>query len=259
MGGAERAERAKHRRQQQTSKGARTVRTARKGGGNRTVIAGGVAVLLVALVVGIGGYLQSRDDNPQGVPVTQAAADYPVRVADGGLIIAGDPAPVTIDVYEDFLCPGCGQFEEIYGQQIEQAVAAGRAVLRYHPVAILDELSDPVGYSTEAANAAICAAEAGIFPDFHASLFAAQPAEGGAGYSAEALVALGRELGASEEFAACVRRGAHDGDVAALTQRAIEQAPSGERGFGTPTVTVDGQLVDLGNRDWLADALAAPR
>lgn len=258
MGGAERAER--RRRQQQTSKEARTVATARKGGGNRTLIAGVVAVLLVALVVGVGMYLQSRGEGPQGVPVTQAAADYPVRVADGGLLIAGDPAArVTIDVYEDFLCPGCGQFEAVYGEQIEQAMAAGRAVVRYHPVAILDELSDPVGYSTEAANAAICAAEVGIFPDFHASLFAAQPAEGGAGYSTEALVALGRELGAGEEFAACVRQGAHDGDVAALTQRAIEQAPSGERGFGTPTVTVGGQLVDLGNRDWLADAVAAPR
>lgn len=72
-------------------------------------------------------------------------------------------------------------------------------------------------------------------------------------------MALGHELGAGEEFAACVRQGTHDGDVTALTQRAIEHAPSGERGFGTPTVTVDGQLVDLGNRDWLADALAAPR
>ena len=233
---------------------------ARNSRGNRALIAGVVAVLLVALVVSIGGYLQSRGGDPQGVPVTQAVADYPVRVADGGLVIAGDPAaPVTVDVYEDFLCSGCGQFEKLYGKQIEQAVAAGRTVVRYHPVAILDELSNPVGYSSDAANAAICAAESGIFPDFHASLFAAQPAEGGAGYSTEALVALGHELGAGEEFATCVRQGAHDADVAALTQRAIEQAPSGERGFGTPTVTVDGQLVDLGNRDWLADALASPR
>ena len=258
MGGAERAER--RRRQQQMSKGARTVATARNSRGNRALIAGVVAVLLVALVVSVGGYLQNRGDDPQGVPVTQAAADYPVRVTDGGLVIAGDPAaPVTVGVYEDFLCPGCGQFEELYGEQIEQAVATGRAVARYHLVAILDELSNPVGYSTEAANAAICAAESGIFPDFHASLFAAQPAEGGAGYATEALVALGHELGAGEGFAACVRRGAHDGDVAAITQRATEQAPSGENGFGTPTVTVDGQLVDLGNRDWLADALASPR
>ncbi len=248
MSGAERGER--RRRQQEIAQGARTVATARRGGGNRTLSAGVVAVLLVALVVGVGWYLQSRGDDPQGVPVSQTAADHQVRVADRGLVVADDPAaPVTIDIYEDFLCPGCGQFEEVYGQQIEQAVETGRAVVRYHAMAILDEHSDPVGYSTEAANAAICAAEAGIFPDFQTSLFAAQPAKGGAGYSTEALVALGRELGAGEKFAACVRQGARDGDVAALTQRAIEQAPSGEGGFGTPTITVDGQLVDLGNRD----------
>ncbi len=209
--------------------------TARKGGGNRTMIAGVVALLLVALVVGIGGYLQSRDDDPQGVPVTQAAADYPVRVADGGLVIAGDPAaPVTIDVYDDFLCPGCGQFKEVYGQQIEQVVAVGRAVVRYHPVAILDELSDPVGYATEAANAVICAAETGIFPDFHASLFAAQPAEGGAGYSAEALVALGANSARARSSPFVCERGRQRQRCRRAHQRAIEQAPPGSVGSAHP-------------------------
>ncbi|MQA15040.1 MAG: thioredoxin domain-containing protein, partial [Pseudonocardiaceae bacterium] len=161
MGGAERAER---KRKQQAFEAAARERedvTPDRGRGRIATAAAAVLVLL-AVVVGVGVWLQQRDDPgelPAAIPATTPAADYPVEL-QGETVVAGDPgAPVPVDVYEDFLCPGCAALENLYGDRLAQAAASGQAVVRYHPIAMLDEDSDPEGYSTLAAGAAICAAE----------------------------------------------------------------------------------------------------
>ncbi|MGH3979996.1 MAG: DsbA family protein [Pseudonocardiaceae bacterium] len=260
MGGAERAER-KRKQAAEVARAATAVAAARDGGRSRVVVAGVAVVVLLAVVVGVGVWLQNRnapEDLPAAVPIAQPAAEYPVAVS-GEEIVAGDPgAPVTIDVYEDFLCPACGAFEETYGVALAQAVAQGRAVVRYHPVSILDEASEPEGYSTLAAGAAFCAAEAGIFPALHDSLFGAQPAEGGPAWTRPQLTQLGRDLGAGEDFARCVRQGNEqriDSATRSASQRIADLRGDGQ--FGTPTVLVDGELADIGDPQWLEDALGA--
>ncbi|MGH3756037.1 MAG: DsbA family protein, partial [Pseudonocardiaceae bacterium] len=188
MGGAERAE-AKRRRQ-----AVQAVTAAGRGGGsNRSVVAGVAIVVVLAVVVGIGLFLQNRNkpgDLPAVIPVAAAGPEYPVA-AQGDTVVTGSPQTlVTIDIYEDFLCPACGRFEKLYHQRLAQAAAVGEAKVVYHPVAILDALSVPAGYSTLAAGATFCAAEAGIFPRFHDSLFALQPAEGGPGWTSTQLQQL---------------------------------------------------------------------
>ncbi len=169
-------------------------------------------------------------------------------------------APVTIDVYEDFLCPACGQFEKLYHQRLAQAAADGTARVVYHPVAILDRFSVPPGYSTLAAGATFCAAGAGIFPRFPNSLFAAQPTAGGPGWTSAQLQQLGRALGAGAGFARCVQAGAEQ-RVAAATESARRYltglASDGQ--FGTPSVVVNGALVDLSASQWLDQALSNAR
>lgn len=250
MGGAERAER---KRRQAARVDATTPATGEQGGRRKTVAAGAVIGLLVLVVAG-GLALQTwgEDELPAAVPAVTPTVDYPVQVRDD-VVVAGD-GPVTIDVYEDFLCPACAEFEEAYGEQLGQAAVNGRATVRYHPVAILDGESDPEGYSTRAAATAFCAADAGVFPAVHESLFATQPTEGEAGWTRAQLVALGRELGAGEGFEACIGgRGAER--VESATRQGRQEA-AGPQGFGTPTVLVEGETADLGDGDWLTHALA---
>ena len=46
--------------------------------------------------------------------------------------------------------------------------------------------------------------------------------------------------------------------ITAETEAAVANpALRGERGFGTPTVTVDGALADFGDGNWLQDAIGA--
>jgi protein-disulfide isomerase len=255
VGGAERAER---RRRQQAAQAARgsAANTSGGAGRSRTGVAWVAIGVLLVLVVGGGIWLQTRDDSgelPAAIPVVQPAADYPVQ-ALGDVVVAGDPdAPVTIDVYEDYLCPICGDFEDEYGDRLAQAAASGAATVRYHPVAILDRRSDPPGYATLAAATALCAAGAGIYPAVHESLFATQPEEGGTGWTQAQLLQLGRDVGAGDDFTRCLREDGAQRVAAATRQARLDV--SGPQGLGTPTVFVNREIADLGDSDWLDDAL----
>jgi protein-disulfide isomerase len=227
------------------------------------VVAGVAIVVVLAVVVGVALFLQNR--NKPGpllgsIPVAAAGPEYRVAV-QGDTVVTGSPqVPVTIDVFEDLLCPGCGQFEKRYHQRLEQAASDGKAKVVYHPVAILDALSVPAGYSTLAAGATFCAAEADIFPRFHDSLFAQQSTEGGPGWTIAQLQQLGRDLGAGDSFASCVQAGA-DQRVAAATESARRYIsglrPDGR--FSTPSVLVNGALTDLNDEGWLDKALNSAR
>lgn len=223
-------------------------------------------VAVVALIVAavIGGVLWQRSrSGPGPAEAKQVAAEYPVVLEDGVVIAGKDTAGVTVDIYEDFLCPACGTFENRDGAAIESALVDGSVRVRYHIVNILDDLSNPAGYSTDAGNAAMCAAEAGQFPSYHASLFAKQPREGGRGYTDDQLVQLGRDVGITDAtFESCVRSGTHDDDVRAQEQAAaadeslLRTYPDGRRAFATPTVVVDGERVDIGDSSaWLTSAI----
>ncbi len=210
-------------------------------------IAAVVTVVIVAVAVFGGIFLfGGRSGEPAAaIPPTRAEGTYPVSVQDG-VIVAGPAAgaPHTLDVYEDALCPACQQFESRGGAPITAALDAGRLQVRYHLVNLLDERSRPAGYSSLAGNAIICAAENGAFPSVHASLYAAQPQENSAGYTAEQLVTLGQQVGAGPGYAACVQDGTHTAAVAqnfqqASTDPALQSTPGS---FGTPTLVLDGRL-----------------
>jgi protein-disulfide isomerase len=262
VGGAKRAERRRRQGATQAAKRTAAVRpSSAASGGNRRGVAVALVVLALFVAAVAGGVLWQRSrSGPSPAQATPVAAEYPVVLTDGVVVAGKESAAVTVDIYEDFLCPACGEFEKRDGAAIEDALTAGTARVRYHAVNILDDFSNPPGYSTDAANAALCAAEAGKFPGYHASLFGKQPREGARGYSDDQLIQLGRDLGITDAgFESCVRGGTHDEDVRAQEQAASssEALRGGRRGFGTPTVVVDGTLVDIGSASWLTDAIAA--
>lgn len=263
MGGAERAER---KRKQQAAQAVRTAPAAARRadqGVSRGTVAGIAVAVLLALVVGVGLWLQHRGgfgDLPATIPVAAAGPTYPVDLQGDAVVIGDTDAPVAIDVYEDFLCAGCGQFEQLYGDQLEEAAASGQARVTYYPVAILDHISEPAGYSTLTAGAAFCAAEAGVFPRFHDSLFATQPRGGGPVWSLVQLEQLGRDLGAGDGFARCLQTG-DEQRVAAATDDARERLSrlQPDDRFSTPTILVNGAVTDAGDPGWLDEALQAAR
>jgi protein-disulfide isomerase len=192
-----------------------------------------VAVLAIAAVTGIALY-RSQSTTP-------ATSATPKGGTATGIVVGPAAAPVTLDVYLDFQCPACKQFEETSGPTLDRYVAAGTVKIVYHPVAFLDPYSSGARYSTRASAASACAADAGVFPAYVRALYANQPPEGGTGLTDDQLVELGRQAGAtSADFATCVTSHRYEPWTARVTEAASKAGVN-----QTPTVLVDGKPVEV--------------
>ena len=76
--------------------------------------------------------------------------------------VANMPMPgsstVSIEVYQDYLCPACKAFDEANAQQIQTLVEAGAATLEVHPIGMLANQSAGTKYSIRSTAAAACVA-----------------------------------------------------------------------------------------------------
>jgi protein-disulfide isomerase len=152
-----------------------------------------------------------------------------------------------IDVWIDYMCPYCGQFETANGEQIAQWAEAGEVDLVLHPIAILDRLSQGTAYSTRAANAMACVADAD--PEsvlaFNQLLFERQPEENSEGLSDDELLRAIADAGVTADLTSCVEDQELSDQVAQATTDATSGAsiPEGAEITAvqsTPTVLVDG-------------------
>jgi len=201
-------------------------------------VAVGASVLVVALVVVFVVVQNSRTSTDVVDATLPALVDE-----QGGGMVFGDGA-TNLDVWLDFQCPNCRDFEAAYGEAIDKAVADGTITLVVHPLSFLDEALQNDS-SAIAANAFGCSAAAGVDKSlaFQAAVFSNQPAEqaGVAAWSNEELIAWGEEVGISgEPWEQCVGDDTFAGWV---EQVAASQVDAGVT--GTPTVFVDGELFSL--------------
>jgi protein-disulfide isomerase len=234
------AKRTAARRRIEEKRAAEAAARARAHRRQRTVIGGVVAAVLVAVAVVAAVVVQnSRTATAAGAPV-------PAHTADSGhvVVVGSAAAPVTMDLYEDFQCPICKNFENTAGGTMAQLVAAGTVQLHYHGMAFLDT-SGNHQYSTRALNAAgVVLATAGpdAFQKFHDLLYANQPPESASGLTDDQLISYAAQAGASG--------GAVEHDIRELTYgdwvKQLTDQASKDGVTGTPTVFVDGrQLEDL--------------
>jgi len=151
---------------------------------NRRLTVGAVVVAVLA-IIGIGYVVQSGRDTtgesatgPTSSPTATETADtLRIGAADTYGLGVGDPdAPAKIEVFEDFLCPFCQEYEIAGRDALHEAALDGSAYIVYRPIAFLDE------YSARALNAfAVVLEQAGpeVALAFHDRLYDEQPAEGG--------------------------------------------------------------------------------
>lgn len=217
-----------------------------------------VGVLVLAVVAGALVWIFRA---PQEVHAQTVSATYPA-IRQGAVVTAGkDSAPVTIDVFEDFLCPHCAEFEKKYSEKIRAELDAGRIKVRYHELPMLQRKPGSDRYSLRAANAALCAADEGAFVSYHETLMHNQPEETAPAFDDPKLIAIGHDVGITvPSFASCVGAQTHFGEVeAAFEQVKVEPAfqvdrPDGNgRAFrGTPTIAVGTRVLDTDDERWLA-------
>ncbi|UQU63762.1 DsbA family protein [Couchioplanes caeruleus] len=206
---------------------------------------GVVAVLVIAGFIGWAAVASQDKD-------TSGKLTVPTAAVDDGTAFARGSGPVIIDIYEDFMCPACHQFETGAGPTLTQLVDAGKVTVRYHPIAILDRFSS-TEYSTRSAGAAAAAAQGGKFLEYHDVLYANQPPENSAGLDDAKLIELGKSVGLTDQaFADAIKNKTYTAWAAKVTDTASARGVT-----GTPTVMVAGKKLDNPTPEALSAAVGA--
>jgi protein-disulfide isomerase len=215
---------------------------ARKEARRRSLLVAAVVAVVLVVVVGVTVVVrQAQHDKavaaaqaPSGTPRNIGAA---FGIATGPATTSTGKPRVVIDMYEDFQCPICKEFEATDGAALKSWQQAGIAQLVYHPVAFLDRASS-TNYSTRALEAAASVQDSspGSFQAFHDLLYANQPAEGTAGLPDSQLEDLAAQAGATR---ATVASDLSSERFKAWTVQATDAFS--QKYTGTPTVLIDGK------------------
>ena len=192
-----------------------------------------IAVVLgVTLIMLVPTLLSKQTNSDAKIPASVSAdRGYGVVFNDE---LTGVP---VIEVYEDFQCPVCAQFEAAQGDYLEALIAEKKATVVYHTLSFLGP------ESIAAANAAACSADEGKFLDYHKMLYVTQPAENTGAWSNASLAEAGQSVGiTSQKFTNCVTSGKYADWVSN-----VAAAGANRNVNSTPTVFSNGKELTRGN------------
>ncbi len=191
-----------------------------------------VVIFAVVLVVYI---VSSGSSKPAGGEAKS------IRVATSNVITKeGTTEPkAVLSLYEDFLCPVCGNFEQQFGPTVSKLIDSGAVAADFYMVAILDRPANQ-NYSSRAAAAAYCVADEDTTPDkqafrrFHAAMYAQQPSETGTAFPTnQDLITTARLAGVVGKVPECINNGRYLDMVKGLAAATTVTA--------TPTVRINGE------------------
>lgn len=163
------------------------------------------------------------------------------------VIVGGEGAEKTVDVYEDMRCPACANFEQQIGGTLKQGAKDDKYELRVHLGSIID--GNMGGNGSKNAISALGAAlnvSTEAFTEYHALLYSAEhhPAETEDKFADnEYLLDVAENVDAlkgNEKFETAVEKGTYD-------KWALEMIDSFNEADikGTPTVRIDGKDVEV--------------
>lgn len=210
-----------------------------------TVIIIAVSLVVIAAFAALVFFIVNSSKVPA---IEDAHAPAPADVSGGIPVgmsgVAGEDVPTganRVDIYLDFMCPICNQFEQINSADIDALREAGTVQVVYHPIAILDRYSAGTNYSTRSVNAAAVVADQSPehFLAFTAALFENQPAENSTGLDDATIASIAVGVGVPQEVADSFKNGEFTKWATSATQRA-----SADGMQGTPTVMVNGEILD---------------
>jgi protein-disulfide isomerase len=206
----------------------------------RAALIGLGALAIVALIVVVVGLVTPGKSGDGGYDGSTAPVS---RRSDGAILMAkpGVSAP-KLEIFEDFQCPICNEFEKASGGTIKRLAAQGKVNVVYIPFWLFRQQSEPLrGNSQRAANAALCAPE-DKWVRYHDEIYKNQPEEGTNGFSDSDLIGWAKDLGfATPEFRKCVTGLQKQGQLNQITSYA-EQT---RKVAGTPTVYLNGKSLSV--------------
>lgn len=199
----------------------------------RGLITGAVVVAVIVAAIAAGVIIQYQ--RTHGEVKAEAGGPEPaVLVGPGttgkGVTVGKAGAKNEIELYLDFRCPHCKEFEDATESTINSLVDDGKAKVIYNPLAFVDPEVSP-----RAANGFACAAAAGKARGYADALYA----NFGQAWTDQQLIDLGKQLGITDaSFSQCVTS---NGEASWL--ESVGKAADARGVQGTPTVYVNGKLL----------------
>lgn len=240
---------------------------------------GAIVVAVVIALVAVIGVTVYRNTHPSSSPsATTSAASLAsakkamnavrpkpsVANSDGGFTFSKDgynktisDAP-TIAIYMDPMCPGCGQMHRQIDATLKSMYEAGQVNLEYHVMTALDANSSD-DYSSRASSSAVYIAQHDSDPEhllqYMTNLYAEdfQPSEGSSYVSVsndklkeQAVKAGVPESVASKAYAGTYIKWLKAVDSYTTKRNELKNVSGSLKGqMSTPTVTVNGKMIDL--------------
>ena len=223
------------------------------------VAAGVVMALVGALLIVVARPWESSSPTSPSSPSSpppQAADAVALKVFDDGVSIGSSVAPVTIDIFNEPICPPCGSFIRANASDMDTAVNNKKLTVRYHLLTFLDSVSHSKNYSTRAVAATYCVAAANdpkLYSDFYSGLFASnfQPAEHAPEDRADGeLAQLAKSVGAGTSVTDCIKSGNELGTAQTKAAAGYAQLNSLNAG-ATPFVWDGSKSVNFSDAAWL--------
>ena len=146
----------------------------------------------------------------------------------------GDPdAPVTLEEYSSFACPGCEAFHSDSFDAVLERVGRGQVLFTYVPLQ-----TGSIPNASGASRAALCAGQQGMFWEMHDVLFDWQTRYGNTAFSQNRLLAGVESLALNvNTFTGCF----NSGGISATLDAAMNEDVA-----STPTLRVNGVTLEAG-------------
>lgn len=220
---------------------------------NRWILISGIVAFVAIVAIAIVAIVNNGSNGASGDVADRPAGgtdDGAITVGSGGAGTVNEGAP-EVDVYLDYACPHCAEFEATYGQQISDSVEAEDITLRVHTVAYMDDSGDGSGISSRGGRAAAAVADGAPeeFMEFNNQLFAEQAASQGE-VSDEQIAQVAADVGVDEGVIDSFGPDTFNDWIVYTTSQARNDDID-----GTPTVKVDGEEVSP-QPGWLEEAVA---
>lgn len=192
-----------------------------------------VIVLVLALAGGVG--VQYWRGHSKVEVSSNGKPEPTVIIGPGtsgkGVTVGNADAKVHIDIYLDFRCPHCAEFEESTGGVVDKLVQDGTATLTYWPLAFVNPDASPRlanAFAAAAANGKALSYADEMYGDFSKS------------WTTDQLLDLGSQLGIGDaKFQQAVRDNTYGGWLDTVSKAADDRGVT-----GTPTVYVNDKQLE---------------
>jgi serine/threonine protein kinase, bacterial len=221
-----------------------------------------LAALVVVAVVGAVLIVAQpwRSSGPSSSKPPAARDAVELRILDDGVLVGSPAAQVTIDIFNEPICPPCGSFIRSNGGDIETAVNNQKLAVRYHLLNFLDDKSHSKNYSTRAVAATYCVADQNdpkLYMAFYSGIFASdfQPQEGAPEDRADGeLAQLAKTIGVDANVINCIKSG-EDVGIGKAKAEAGDTTLAGFNATGTPFVWDGNKSINYQDATWLTKLL----